>query len=351
MRAWRVRRARQDRRVNLDELVTLIRTRPRDVRLVAIDGPGGAGKTTFAARLADAAGGAPVLHTDDFASADNPIDWWPRMLAEVIEPLSRGHAAIYQRYDWASESLAEWHTVDPAPIVIIEGVSAGRAEWAEHLSLVIWVETPRDERLRRGVERDGVDALDDWDGWMAAEDAHYARDPTRERAHVEVDGTEAERIRLARDPVEHRIVAAVLVQDGRVLLCHRHPERRWFPNVWDLPGGHIDDGEEPITALVRELREELGIEVQVDDATYVMHGAPTPNVGAPDVDVPDVDVPDVDVTVWAFDRWGGTITNADPAEHDRIGWFTEAEIAELVLADTGVAEACAIGVRLLRGGA
>ena len=42
---------------------------------------------------------------------------------------------------------------------------------------------------RRGVERDGNAALDDRESWMAGEDAHYERDPTRERADVVIDGT------------------------------------------------------------------------------------------------------------------------------------------------------------------
>jgi len=162
--------------------------RPGSLRLVAIDGPGGAGKSTFAGHLADAAQGAPVIHTDDFASADNPIAWWPRLLKQVIDPLVRGDAAIYQRYDWPTESLAEWNTVEPAPIIIIEGVSAGRSEWKRHLSFLIWIDTPRNERLRRAVERDGPGALDNWRSWMAAEDARYTRDPTHARADVVIDG-------------------------------------------------------------------------------------------------------------------------------------------------------------------
>ena len=173
----------------LDELNAAILAKPGPLRLVAVDGPGGSGKSTFARELSEAAAGAPVVHTDDFAAADNPIDWWPRLLEQVIEPLARGEAAHYQRYDWPSETLAEWHTIEPAAIVIIEGVSAGRSEWAAHLSYLIWIETPRVERLRRGVERDGIAALDDGESWMAGEDAHYERDPTRKLADVVIDGT------------------------------------------------------------------------------------------------------------------------------------------------------------------
>ena len=175
--------------MRFSELATSITDRPGPVRLVAIDGPGGAGKTTFASQLAAALDGAAIVHTDDFASWDEPIDWRPRLLEQVIEPLAAGRPARYQRYDWVSRSLAEWHEVEPRPVVIIEGVSSGRSEWRQHLSFVVWIETPHDERLRRGLERDGVDALDDWEQWRAAEDAHYAADPTQSIADVVVDGT------------------------------------------------------------------------------------------------------------------------------------------------------------------
>jgi hypothetical protein len=48
-------------------------------RVVAIDGHGGAGKSTLAKRLAKELGGAQIVETDDFASWDNPLNWWPRL--------------------------------------------------------------------------------------------------------------------------------------------------------------------------------------------------------------------------------------------------------------------------------
>ncbi|GAA2693767.1 hypothetical protein GCM10010412_085480 [Nonomuraea recticatena] len=42
-----------------------------------------------------------------------------------------------------------------------------------------------------------------------------------------------------------RIVTAVLRDGDRVLLCHRSAGRRWYPDVWDLPGGHVEEGEDP----------------------------------------------------------------------------------------------------------
>ena len=82
-----------DRSNDIAAIVRAVRARQppsgMTTRIVAVDGPGGAGKSTLAERLAAALENAPVVHTDDFASWDNPLDWWPRLLKDVLEPLSR----------------------------------------------------------------------------------------------------------------------------------------------------------------------------------------------------------------------------------------------------------------------
>jgi uridine kinase len=166
------------------------------VRLVAVDGPGGAGKSTFAARLAIALAGAPVVHTDDFAGWDNEFGWYPRLLSQVVEPLSQGRPGRYQRYDWARRDLAEWHDVPLGPVVIVEGVGAARREFAPFLSLAVWIETPAPLRLARGLERDGTDMLGFWQQWIAGENEHFAADRPRDRADLVVDGDPA----LPHDP-------------------------------------------------------------------------------------------------------------------------------------------------------
>jgi 8-oxo-dGTP diphosphatase len=58
------------------------------------------------------------------------------------------------------------------------------------------------------------------------------------------------------------VVAAALVDsDGRVLIAQR-PEGKQLAGLWEFPGGKVEPGETPETALIRELEEELGITVK-----------------------------------------------------------------------------------------
>lgn len=65
-----------------------------------------------------------------------------------------------------------------------------------------------------------------------------------------------------REPIP--VVAGVVGRDGRVLLCQR-PDGEHLPLKWEFPGGKIEAGETPRAALLRELREELGVDAEVGE--------------------------------------------------------------------------------------
>ncbi|WP_107481893.1 uridine kinase [Streptomyces sp. JHA26] len=154
------------------------------VRLVGIDGHAGSGKSTFAGRLAGTLGGAPVLHLDDIASHDELFGWTGRLLAQVVEPLRRGDTAHYAPYDWHARRFAAPRALPPAPVVLVEGVGAGRRDLRPHLALLLWMELPCEEAWSRGRARDGAEQRTFWDGWVPAERRHFADDPSRTFAHL-----------------------------------------------------------------------------------------------------------------------------------------------------------------------
>jgi 8-oxo-dGTP diphosphatase len=61
-----------------------------------------------------------------------------------------------------------------------------------------------------------------------------------------------------------QVVAALIWQDGTVLVCQR-TRHQTMPLKWEFPGGKIEEGEQPRDAMRRELEEELGIDAVVGD--------------------------------------------------------------------------------------
>ena len=180
-------------------------------RLIAVDGPSGAGKTTFALRLAKLLD-APVVHTDDLLDGwDDQFTFWDRLESRVLTPLRHGRTATYQRYQWHLGKFAGPPLiVDPAPAVLLEGVSAARREIRPELSLAVFVVAPPELRWRRALARDGDDSVAFrayLERWRAAEDRHFAEDGTAEAADLIVDG------------------AATTADDRFVLRRERRPER------------------------------------------------------------------------------------------------------------------------------
>lgn len=172
-------------------------------RLVAVDGPSGAGKTSFAARLAAAMPAGvtvEVVPTDAFLDGwAPPLSVWPRLRAEVLEPVAAGRAAAYRSYDWKLGRRGAAVTAVPVPqVLILEGVTAARAEIRPSLTSSVFVTGDPRTRFARAVYRDGTDTAVPLRAWHMAEEAHFMADRTADHAEVVVDGTSD----LRHDPVK-----------------------------------------------------------------------------------------------------------------------------------------------------
>ena len=166
--------------------------------LVAIDGLGGAGKSTLAMELGETLDTFSIVALDDFyrpvaaalapeQACDAYFDW-QRLRDTVLAPLSRNSHACYQRYDWVSDALAEWHEVSPGGVVIVEGVYSTRPELRPRFDVTIFVDTPREERLARMLDRLYNDVA--WvERWMAAEDWYLEHMRPLDHVDLVVDGS------------------------------------------------------------------------------------------------------------------------------------------------------------------
>lgn len=156
-------------------------------RLVCIDGPAGSGKTTLAATVAELAG-APVVHMDALYDGWAGLPHVGDQLDSLLLPLAEHRTGHYLRYDWDLERYVETVAVEPAPLLVLEGVGSGARAHARLCTVLVWVEAPEDLRLARGLARDGAELEEHWRRWMRYEAEHFAREDTRERADLVVDG-------------------------------------------------------------------------------------------------------------------------------------------------------------------
>ncbi len=167
--------------------------------VIAVDGPSGAGKTVFADRLISAVArsvGAddrvtPVPMDDLYPGWDGLSAAVPMLVDLVLAPLAQGRPAAYRRYDWERGRYAESHPIPGGGWVVVEGVGCGSRAAAPYLSALAWLDAPLDERLRRGLARDGEAYRPHWERWARQERALFAEEATSARADVMLDSGSA----------------------------------------------------------------------------------------------------------------------------------------------------------------
>jgi 8-oxo-dGTP diphosphatase len=118
----------------------------------------------------------------------------------------------------------------------------------------------------------------------------------------------------APPPLPIVLVAAVALvdPDGRVLIAQR-PEGKSMAGLWEFPGGKVHEAETPETALIRELKEELGIDVKeacLAPLTFASHRYDTFHLLMP---------------LYVCRRWDGTVA---PQEGQAVKWVKPAQLAD-----------------------
>ena len=86
--------------IDIGEIIPRLEPKVGKVVFIAVDGHGGSGKSTLANWLKERLQ-AEIIHTDDFASFDNPLNWWSNLVKEVFEPIKKGANSLsYQPSSW-----------------------------------------------------------------------------------------------------------------------------------------------------------------------------------------------------------------------------------------------------------
>lgn len=109
-----------------------------------------------------------------------------------------------------------------------------------------------------------------------------------------------------------RYAAAILLNNGKVLLGKRTNIRSNYPGIWDFVGGHCEQGETFEDALKRELMEEIGIEAV--DFVLLMVVDESPNFI---------------LNLFLVTKWNGEVSNKDEHEHERVEWLSLPEAKRL----------------------
>lgn len=186
--AWRV--------VDLADVVARLRAEAPGLTgrplVVAVDGRGGAGKSTLTGRLRALVPRSEVVHTDDIAWHHAYFDWGALIAENVLEVLHRGEEVAFRPPAWAEHGRpGEIRVPAGLDVVWVEGTGILREELAPWLGASIWVQGDLDEQQRRLSARDGdsEEQRRHVAAWLEEEIPFLLRERPWARATVVVAGT------------------------------------------------------------------------------------------------------------------------------------------------------------------
>jgi 8-oxo-dGTP diphosphatase len=119
-----------------------------------------------------------------------------------------------------------------------------------------------------------------------------------------------------------KIVCAAFLRGKEMLLVRRGSHRKWYPDHWDLVGGHVDKGEDVEQALVRECVEEVGLRPTSYTLIDTIYEARDLEERTP-------------FHIFLVTGWTGKDAQLLGDEHSELGWFPWERIAKLDIALEG----------------
>ncbi len=154
--------------------------------LLAVDGFGGAGKSTFATEVQKHFPGAVIIPFDDFFTSLEAVYDRKKFLEQVLLPLHAGTQAKYQKFDWPKGEMGDWVTVEPKGLIIFEGVSMLGEDFNPYYDIRVWLDVAHEVASKRGMDRDKnvykVDHDEKWEKIWIPGEKEYAKSEPWKRA-------------------------------------------------------------------------------------------------------------------------------------------------------------------------
>ncbi|WP_433651427.1 uridine kinase family protein [Micromonospora zamorensis] len=175
-------------------------------RVIAIDGRGGAGKTTLAEKLARMEANSAIVHTDDVAWNHACFDWGAILVENILRPLHRGEPVDFRPDAWVRHARAGSIAIPAGTDVVwVEGTGIIREELLPWLDASVYVQGDLDEQERLLVARDGdsPEQQEHVTNWLREELPFMLRERPWSRATLIVAGPS----RIDHDPDTELVVA------------------------------------------------------------------------------------------------------------------------------------------------
>ena len=164
---------------NVDRILALVSgERP----IILIDGRSGSGKTELATELAPRLA-AELVRLDDMYPGWEGLEAASESVRTDILDANR-----WRRWDWSSGRPAEWHELDPARALVVEGSGALSRANRQLATLGVWVSLDETTRKARAMARDGAMYEPHWADWAAQEQRFIDRERPDSLADVIVRG-------------------------------------------------------------------------------------------------------------------------------------------------------------------
>lgn len=159
--------------------------------VIAVDGPAGSGKTTFANALSNHLANSQVVNLDQIYNgwedaltaslAKNLLNW-------LIEPFHKNEEISHPVFDWYKNEYSEARLLGKLNYLVIEGVGAGNKEVLASLDYLVWIEADLNLGLDRVKHRDGEKVAENMPRWREAEAKWFLAHQTKESANLHVNG-------------------------------------------------------------------------------------------------------------------------------------------------------------------